>query len=136
MRLSRVSLLVLGGRPAGPGRAAQAVDPAPLEAIDLLNAVEGGGGSVCGADSSTDAGMLVAGLGGGRESRLQPDAPRGMMRRGPGPPVGGALKKKKRGAGLHPAGAVPYEDRWAAAAASAPLSPPPLSSAAEPYVSE
>ena len=64
MRLSRVSLLVLGGRPAGPGRAAQAVDPAPLEAIDLLNAVEGGGGSVCGADSSTDAGMLVAGLGG------------------------------------------------------------------------
>lgn len=65
MRLSSVSLLVLDGRPAGPGRAAQAVDPAPLEAIDLLNAVKGGGGCVCGADSSTDAGMLVAGLGGG-----------------------------------------------------------------------
>ena len=34
------------------------------EAIDLLNAVEGGGGRVYGADSSTDAGMQVAGLGG------------------------------------------------------------------------
>lgn len=39
-------------------------DAGEQEAIDLLNAVEGGGGSVYGADSSTDAGMQVAGLGG------------------------------------------------------------------------
>ena len=69
MRLSGVSLLVLGGRPAGPGRAAQAVDPAPLEAIDLRNAVGGGGGGVCGAGPSTDAGMRVAGPGGGGRER-------------------------------------------------------------------
>lgn len=39
-------------------------DAGEQEAIDLLNAVEGSGGSVYGADSSTDAGMQVAGLGG------------------------------------------------------------------------
>ena len=39
-------------------------DAGEQEAIDLLNAVEGGGGIVYGADSSTDAGMQVAGLGG------------------------------------------------------------------------
>lgn len=72
MRLSRVSLLVLGGRPAGPGRAAQAVDPAPLEAIGLPNAVGGGGGGGGGAAGpSTGAGMRVAGpgVGGGGERR-------------------------------------------------------------------
>lgn len=39
-------------------------DAGEEEAIALLNAVEGGGGRVYGADSSTDAGMQVAGLGG------------------------------------------------------------------------
>ena len=39
-------------------------DAGEQEAVDLLNAVEGSGGVVYGADSTTDAGMQVAGLGG------------------------------------------------------------------------
>lgn len=39
-------------------------DAGEQAAVDLLNRVDGGGGAVYGADSSTDAGMQVAGLGG------------------------------------------------------------------------
>ena len=39
-------------------------DAGEQAAVDLLNRVDGSGGAVYGADSSTDAGMQVAGLGG------------------------------------------------------------------------